>query len=81
MQVHVDLVPPYDVRLQVEHSSASRYERAELTIRVPLEAGRPLDRDDIRESLWQRGTIAITARCAGGPFVAVAVRAEPPSDP
>ena len=77
----LDLVPPYDVRLQVEQSSASRYERAGLTIRVPLDAGRPLDRDDIRDSLWEQGTIAITARCAGGRYVAVTVRAEPPSDP
>jgi hypothetical protein len=77
----LDLVPPYDVRLQVEQSSASRYERAELTIRVPLDAGRPLDRDDIRDSLWQQGTIAITARCADGRFVAVTVRAEPPPGP
>jgi Family of unknown function (DUF6281) len=77
----LDLNPPYDVRVQVAESSAGRYERAELTIRVPEEAGHPLDRIDVRTSLWEQGTISATVRCREGAFVAETVDAEPPRQP
>jgi Family of unknown function (DUF6281) len=66
----VDLVPPYDVGLLVQESSAFRYKRAHLTIRVPASLGRPLTREDVRSSLWDGGTIAVTARCKEGRFIA-----------
>ena len=77
----LDLNPPYDVRVQVAESSAGRYERAELTIRVPEEAGRPLDRNDVRTSLWEQGTISARVWCREGAFVAETVDAEPPHHP
>ena len=66
----VDLAPPYDIGLLVQESSAFRYERAHLTIRVPASLGRPLTREDVRSSLWEGGTIAVTARCEEGRFIA-----------
>jgi hypothetical protein len=70
--------PPYDVELVVEHASAARYLRSFLTVRVPPSLGRPLTEADIHDSLDRGGTIAITATCAGGRFVADQVRVFPP---
>lgn len=74
----VDLVPPYDVTLLAEKGSPPRYARAYLTVRVPAALGRPLDRVDVESSLWEGGTISVTARCEGGALVATDVEAGPP---
>jgi hypothetical protein len=71
--------PPYDVRLDVLRSTPHRYERADLLVLVPKALGRPLDADDLHNSLWQGGTITITAVCRGGRFVATGVAAKPPA--
>jgi hypothetical protein len=47
-------------------------------VRVPASLGRPLSEADVRASLQQGGTIAITATCAGGRHVAERIRAFPP---
>ncbi len=75
----LDLVPPYDVDLFAESSSAARYARAHLTVRVPSRLGRPLDREDIERSLWEGGTISIRAHCEDAAFVADRVDARPPT--
>ena len=75
----LDLLPQYDVDLLVSTSSAPRYERAFLTVRVQSSLGTPLSEEDVRTSLWQGGTIEITARCARGRYVADHVAAFPPS--
>jgi hypothetical protein len=76
----VDLEPPYDLELFVEETSAPRYARAFLTVRVPSSLGRPLTRADIRRSLWQGGTIRIGTRCGlRGRYVATSVKAFPPA--
>ncbi|MGH3093644.1 MAG: DUF6281 family protein [Gaiellaceae bacterium] len=75
----LDMTPPYDVDLFVRETTASRYERAFLKVRVPEELGRPLTRDDIRSSLWESGTLELTVGCSGGRYVATRVAAYPPS--
>jgi hypothetical protein len=70
--------PPYDVDLLAEHASPGRYLRAFLTVRVPASLGRPLSEADIHGSLQKGGTIAVTATCARGRYVAQSVRAFPP---
>jgi len=77
-QTELDLEPPYDVTMYAAVSSAPSYERAYLTVRVPVELGRRLDRPDIESSLWKGGTISITARCDDGRFVATRIKAQPP---
>jgi hypothetical protein len=75
----LDMAPPYDVHIFVQETTAPRYERAFLTIRVPEELGRPLTRDDIRSSLWEAGTIEVTVGCNDGRYTATQVAAYPPS--
>lgn len=75
----LDLLPPYDVDLLVTTASAPRYERAFLNVRVPSSLGTPLSEDDLSVSLWQGGTIEITATCKEDGFVASQVAAFPPS--
>jgi hypothetical protein len=77
-KTELDMVPPYDVDLLVETASAPRYERAFLTVRVPPSLGTPLSEDDLSTSLWQGGSIEITARCSRDRFVAERVEAFPP---
>jgi len=74
----LDMDPPYDVDMLVEHSTVTRYERAYLTIGVPTSLGRPLTREDVRTSLWEGGGIQITASCSGDLFVAQRIEAFPP---
>jgi Family of unknown function (DUF6281) len=75
-----DPEPPYGLELFVESTSAPRYARAFLTVRVPRSLGRPLTREDIRRSLWQGGTIRIGTRCGlRGRYVALSVKAFPPA--
>jgi hypothetical protein len=75
-----DPEPPYGLELFVESTSAPRYARAFLTVRVPPSLGRPLTRADIRRSLWQGGTIRIGTRCGlRGRYVALSVKAFPPA--
>ena len=78
-RTELDLVPPYDVDVFVGETTASRYERAFLTVRVPEQLGRPLTRSDIRSSLWEGGTIELTVGCNDGRYVAMRVAADPPS--
>lgn len=74
----LDLQPPYDLDVLVERASAARYERAFLTVRVPVSLGKPLTRADIKSSLWRAGTVALRVRCGGkGEYVAEAVSAQP----
>jgi hypothetical protein len=75
-----DPEPPYGLELFVASTSAPRYARAFLTVRVPRSLGRPLTRADIRRSLWQGGTIRIGTRCGlRGRYVATSVKAFPPA--
>jgi Family of unknown function (DUF6281) len=75
-----NLVPPYDVDLFVEEASDEGYRRSFLSVRVPIELGRPLDREDIRSSLWEGGEIDLVTTCKRAGFVAEQVRAYPPAD-
>lgn len=76
----VDLKPPYDIELSVASTSAARYERAFLRVRVPASLGEPLTREDVRSSLWEGGTVSMRVRCGdGGVFVAETIAAAPPT--
>jgi Family of unknown function (DUF6281) len=77
-KTEVDLAPPYDVSLRVQRSSAPRYLRAALDVRVPAELGRPLTRRDVHTSLWKGGAIALTVACRDGRYIATNVTAAPP---
>ena len=78
-KTELDMVPPYDVEMQVEQASSKIYERADITIRVPASLGEPLTREDVRSSLWKGGTIHVVAGCDGDRFVAQQVEAFPPA--
>lgn len=73
----VDLVPPYDIEMLVADASPSKYVGANLVVRVPKDLGRPLSSEDVESSLWEGGTIEVTAECDRG-FVATKVMAFPP---
>jgi hypothetical protein len=75
----VDMAPPYDVSLRVRDASADRYVGAMLDVRVPAALGKPLTRADLRASLWNGGTITVTATCRGGRYIATQVTAAPPA--
>lgn len=75
----LDMAPPYDLEINVAESSAERYERAYLTVRVPAELGRPLTRADIRSSLWEGGTISLRVSCRAGRYLAERVEAHLPA--
>jgi hypothetical protein len=72
-----DLLPPYDLELRVKYASVRKYERAFITVRVQKDLGAPLTRDDVRSSLLQDGSIALTVRCESERFVAKQVSAFP----
>jgi hypothetical protein len=72
-ETELDLIPPYDLSIHVASASNARYERAQLTIRVPPSLGRPISHADVENSLWKGGSIAITAGCDGSLFVAIDV--------
>lgn len=74
----LDLEPPYDVTMLVARSSSPRYLDAELTVRVPASLGAPLTHEDVKSSLWEAGSIEITATCDGEGFVAESVQAFEP---
>ena len=78
-KTELDMKPPYDVDLFVEEASKAPYERAFLTVRVPRRLGRPLNRQDVKSSLWEGGNIDIVARCNGKDFVAQQVSVYPPN--
>ena len=78
-KTEVDLMPPYDLSMRVDHASVTRYERTFLTIHVAADLGRPLDRDDVRSSLWEGGNLSVTAACLDGEFLAEDLSALPPS--
>jgi len=73
----VDLEPPYDLELIVLEASDPVYEGADLVVRVPASAGRLISNRDIRTSLWEGGSIDITARCDGARFLAVSAETAP----
>jgi hypothetical protein len=73
----LDLVPPYDVFMQVRRASSPRYERASLTIRVPIELGRPISHADVEAYLWKEGSISATVTCRDGAYVAMSVTPGP----
>jgi hypothetical protein len=50
-----------------------------LDVRVPAALGKPLTRADLRASLWNGGTITVTATCRGGRYIATQVTAAPPA--
>lgn len=77
-KTEVDMKPPYRVHMFVEEASEERYERAFITVQVPRYAGEPLTRDDMRESLWEGGTINVDAVCESGAFLARDIDAYPP---
>jgi hypothetical protein len=74
----LDLAPPYDVFMQVRQASSPRYQRASLTIRVPVELGRPISHADVEAYLWKEGSISVTATCGDGGFIAASVTTGPP---
>jgi hypothetical protein len=73
----VDLIPPYRLQMRVDLATVSHYERTFPTIRVESELRRPLRRRDLRSSLWQGGSISVTATCVRGQFHAQEVAALP----
>jgi hypothetical protein len=75
----VDLVPPYDLEMFVENASSPRYERANVSVRVPAELGQPLSREDIHSSLLKGGTVSLTVTCRQGRYIAQQVDAYPPA--
>lgn len=77
-ETEVDLKPPYRVHMFVDEASEDRYERAFITIQVPRDAGEPLTREDVRESLWEGGTVDVEAVCERGAFLAGDIDAYPP---
>lgn len=77
-ETEVDLKPPYRVHMFVEEASEHRYERAFITVQVRRDAGEPLTRDDVRESLWEGGTIDVDGGCEGSAFVARDIEAYGP---
>lgn len=79
-KTEVDLEPPYDVDMFVADASEARYEGAFITVRVPKGAGRPLSRDDVRESLWEGGRVTVEVRCPIKGYVAESISAQPPRD-
>lgn len=72
----VDLTASYKVKVFAAESSAPRYERAFLVVRVPADLERPLTRADLRW-LWD-GSIELTVLCRDSRYVAESVAAEPP---
>jgi hypothetical protein len=77
-RTEIDLVPPYRVSMRVDEASDPRYERVFLTIYVGSNLGHPLSREDIRSSLWEGGSLAVTATCVDKQFWAEHVTASPP---
>ena len=78
-KTELDLLPPYDLSLLVEESSARRYDRAFLDIRVASGAGKVLAREDIKESLREGGSIEVVVTgCDGRRFLAEEATAFPP---
>jgi hypothetical protein len=75
----VDLLPPYDLTMRVEDASDDRYEGALLTIHVTTDVEELLDRDDVRTSLWEGGSLVVSAACGDEEFVALSVSGQPPS--
>lgn len=73
----VDLIPPYRLQMRVDLATVSHYERTFPTLRVESELRRPLRRRDLRSSLWQGGSISVTATCVRGQFHAQEVAALP----
>jgi hypothetical protein len=78
-ETEVDLVPPYVLEMLVEDASIARYEGAFLNIHVAADRGTPLDRQDVRSSLWEGGTLAVSATCVEGRYRAEHVTAAPPA--
>jgi hypothetical protein len=72
----IDLTSSHKVKLFAAESSAPRYERAFLVVRVPAGLERPLTRADVR-FLWE-GTIELAVTCRDGQYVAESVAAYPP---
>ena len=77
-ETEVDLKPPYRVDMFIEEASDERYERAFVTVQVRPDAGEPLTRKDVRESLWEGGTIDVDGVCEGSAFVARDIEAYGP---
>jgi hypothetical protein len=75
----LDLVSPYMLEMLVEDAAISRYEGAFLNIHVAVDGGAPLDRQDVRSSLWEGGTLAVTVTCVEGKYRAQHVTAAPPA--
>lgn len=75
----LDLLPPYDLSMQVEQASVPTYERSFLTIHVGPELGQPLTRDDVDAFLLQEGDLSVTAHCVDDQFWADRVDAGPPA--
>lgn len=78
-RTETDLAPPYDLSLLVLHTSSARYARAFLDVRVPASLGRPITRAGLRASLLHGGTVAITATCRSGRYIATHVETAPPA--
>jgi len=79
-ETELDLVPPYHLYITVRQASHERYDRAFLTVVVPPSLGTPLDRDDVKTSLWKGGDLSAQVHCGSkGTYVADRVEAFPPS--
>ncbi len=78
-ETEVDLVPPYVLEMLTEDASHPRYEGVFLNVHVTADSGRPLTRQDVRTSLWEGGTLDVTASCVEGKYLAQNVMAAPPA--
>jgi hypothetical protein len=76
--IEPDPVPPYSVELLVTDPSVPRYLNAELVVAVPPSLGMPITQDDIEQSLWEGGSLRVTAACDGERFVAESIEVIPP---
>jgi len=72
-KTEADLEPPYDLYLRISATSSPRYDRAALKVRVGDELGRPLSRAQL-ESLFDAGSLELTASCDGRAFRADALQ-------
>jgi hypothetical protein len=78
-RTELTMTPPYDLEIFAARATPRRYRRAFLTVRVPTSLGRPLTEHDIHTVLDKGGSIAITATCRDGGYVAEQVRPHPPA--
>jgi len=76
---NTDLQTPYGLEMSVTDASDEKYLNANLSVRVPASLDKPLDKSDVKKSLWEGGDIEVVANCEGEQFIVEQVEAFPPS--